>query len=64
LTNVIGKLPLVGSNGSGAEMLKPLAIAVIGGLLSSIVLSLVFTPTINFYLDRFRFTRAKEAVES
>jgi hypothetical protein len=28
------------------------------------VLSLVFTPTINFYLDRFRFGRAKESVEA
>jgi CzcA family heavy metal efflux pump len=64
LTNVIGMLPVVGSNGSGAEMLKPLAIAVIGGLLSSIVLSLVFTPTINYYLDRFRFGRAKASVEA
>ena len=45
-------------------MLQPLAIAVIGGLLSSIVLSLVFTPTINFYLDRFRFNRGKVALES
>jgi multidrug efflux pump subunit AcrB len=35
-----------------------LAIAVIGGLLSSIVLSLVFTPTINFYLDRLHLSRA------
>jgi Cu/Ag efflux pump CusA len=33
-------------------MLQPLAIAVIGGLLSSIVLSLILTPTIHYYLDR------------
>ena len=31
-------------------MLKPLAIAVIGGLLSSMVLSLVFTPAIHYHL--------------
>jgi Cu/Ag efflux pump CusA len=31
-------------------MLKPLAIAVIGGLLSSMVLSLVFTPAIHYFL--------------
>jgi len=40
-------------------MLKPLAIAVVGGILSSMVLSLVFTPTINFYLDRLRFRPAQ-----
>jgi Cu/Ag efflux pump CusA len=38
--------------GSGSQMLQPLAIAVIGGLLSSIVLSLILTPAIQFYLGR------------
>jgi len=33
-------------------MLKPLAIVVIGGLLSSMVLSLIFTPAIHYYLHR------------
>jgi Cu/Ag efflux pump CusA len=32
-------------------MLQPFAIAVVGGLLSSMVLSLVFTPAINYYLQ-------------
>ncbi len=52
LATVAGMLPLAFAFGSGSEMLKPLAIAVIGGLLSSIVLSLILTPTIHFYLDR------------
>jgi CzcA family heavy metal efflux pump len=52
LATIAGMLPLAFAFGSGSEMLKPLAIAVIGGLLSSIVLSLILTPTINFYLDR------------
>jgi multidrug efflux pump subunit AcrB len=38
--------------GQGSQMLQPLAITVIGGLLSSMVLSLIFTPAINFYLQR------------
>jgi Cu/Ag efflux pump CusA len=33
-------------------MLQPLAITVIGGLLSSMVLSLVFTPAIHYRLQR------------
>jgi Cu/Ag efflux pump CusA len=33
-------------------MLQPLAVTVIGGLLSSIVLSLILTPAIHFYLGR------------
>jgi CzcA family heavy metal efflux pump len=50
LATVAGMLPLALAIGSGSQMLQPLAIAVIGGLLSSIVLSLIFTPTINYYL--------------
>lgn len=52
LATIAGMLPLAFAFGSGSEMLKPLAIAVIGGLLSSILLSLVLTPTIHYYLDR------------
>jgi Cu/Ag efflux pump CusA len=45
-------LPLAFGIGAGSEMLKPLAITVIGGLLSSMVLSLIFTPAIHYYLYR------------
>lgn len=51
LATIAGMLPLAFAFGSGSEMLKPLAIAVIGGLLSSIVFSLILTPTIHYYLD-------------
>ncbi len=44
-----GMLPLAYGIGSGADMLKPLAIAVIGALCISVLLSLVATPTV-FYL--------------
>jgi multidrug efflux pump subunit AcrB len=54
LATIAGMLPLALAIGSGSQMLQPLAIAVIGGLLSSIVLSLIFTPTINYYLKRGR----------
>ncbi|HEV2520937.1 MAG TPA: efflux RND transporter permease subunit [Candidatus Acidoferrales bacterium] len=54
---VAGMLPLSLALGAGAEMLQPLAIAVIGGILISMVLSLIITPAIQFYL-----TRDKEAV--
>jgi CzcA family heavy metal efflux pump len=56
LATITGMLPLAFAIGSGSEMLKPLAMAVIGGLLSSIVLSLILTPTIHFYLDRGKAT--------
>ena len=52
LATIAGMLPLALAIGSGSQMLQPLAIAVIGGLVSSIVLSLILTPTIHYYLDR------------
>ncbi|HEY2120847.1 MAG TPA: efflux RND transporter permease subunit [Candidatus Acidoferrum sp.] len=60
LATIFGMLPLALAFGSGSEMLKPLAIAVIGGLLSSIVLSLIFTPTIHYYLGRVRIPAKQE----
>jgi CzcA family heavy metal efflux pump len=52
MATVAGMLPLAFGIGAGSEMLKPLAITVIGGLLSSMVLSLIFTPAIHYYLSR------------
>jgi AcrB/AcrD/AcrF family protein len=40
--------------GSGAELLQPLAIAVIGGLAVALLLSLVVTPTVYAMLSRER----------
>ena len=57
LATIAGMFPLALAIGSGSQMLQPLAIAVIGGLLSSIVLSLVLTPAIHFYLDRDKALR-------
>ena len=51
---VAGMLPLSLAIGAGSEMLKPLAIAVIGGILISMVLSLLITPAIEYYLNRKR----------
>jgi CzcA family heavy metal efflux pump len=51
LATVAGMLPLAFAFGAGSQMLQPLAIAVIGGLLSSMVLSLIFTPAIHYYLQ-------------
>jgi multidrug efflux pump subunit AcrB len=52
LATIAGMFPLAFGIGAGSEMLKPLAITVIGGLLSSMVLSLIFTPAIHYYLYR------------
>jgi multidrug efflux pump subunit AcrB len=47
---IAGMLPLAFALGAGSEMLQPLAIAVIGGILISLVLSLLVTPAVYFYL--------------
>jgi CzcA family heavy metal efflux pump len=46
LAAALGMLPLAYGVGSGADMLKPLAIAVMGALGISVLLSLVATPTV------------------
>ena len=57
---VCGMLPLAFALGAGSQMLQPLAIAVIGGLTVSMVLSLVVTPVVYFQLTRDRAAEAEE----
>ncbi|HLI64480.1 MAG TPA: efflux RND transporter permease subunit [Terriglobales bacterium] len=49
---VAGMLPLALALGAGSQMLQPLAIAVIGGITISMVLSLIITPSVHYYLSR------------
>ncbi len=51
---VAGMLPLALAIGAGSQMLQPLAISVIGGILISMILSLIVTPAMQFYLLRER----------
>jgi CzcA family heavy metal efflux pump len=52
LATVAGMLPLSLALGAGSQMLQPLAIAVIGGVLASMVLSLIVTPAVHYFLTR------------
>ena len=52
LAAVTGMLPLALALGAGSQMLQPLAIAVIGGLVISMLLSLIVTPVIYYLLTR------------
>jgi len=52
LAAALGMLPLAYGIGAGAEMLRPLAIAVIGALAFSVVLSLIATPVAYYVLVR------------
>jgi multidrug efflux pump subunit AcrB len=51
LATIAGMLPLAFAIGAGSQMLQPLAIAVIGGILISMVLSLIITPAVHSYLS-------------
>ncbi len=51
---MLGALPLAISQSTGAEMRRPLGIAIVGGLLVSQVLTLYTTPVIYLYLDRLQ----------
>ncbi len=51
LATVAGMIPLSLALGAGSQMLQPLAIAVIGGILASMVLSLIVTPAVHYYLS-------------
>ena len=50
----LGMLPLAYGLGTGADMLKPLAIAVIGALCISVLLSLIATPVVYLLLTNER----------
>lgn len=54
LTTVLGLLPMAVGMGEGAEMMKPMAIAMITGMMLSTVVTLLFTPVYYSILDSFR----------
>ena len=52
LATISGMLPLALGIGAGAEILRPLAIAVIGGVAASMLLSLLITPVLFLILKQ------------
>ena len=54
LAATLGMLPLAFGIGTGADMLRPLAVAVIGALCISVLLSLIATPVAYFVLRSFQ----------
>jgi len=63
LAAMLGALPLILGTGTGAELRRPLGVAIIGGLMVSQVLTLFTTPVIYLLFDRMaqRFGRKPPA---
>jgi multidrug efflux pump len=51
---LFGGVPIAISKGNGAELRRPLGIAIVGGLIVSQMLTLYTTPVIYLYMDRVR----------
>ncbi|SDN32131.1 multidrug efflux pump [Methylobacterium phyllostachyos] len=54
LAAMLGAVPLILANGEGAELRRPLGIAIVGGLIVSQILTLYTTPVVYLTLDRLR----------
>ena len=57
---VLGAVPLILAGGNGAEMRRPLGIAVVGGLVVSQMLTLYTTPVVYLALERWRLRWQKQ----
>jgi len=64
LATLAGMLPLSFAIGAGSQMLQPLAISVIGGVVISMVLSLIITPAVHFFVTGNHQPGAPAAQES
>jgi multidrug efflux pump len=54
LAAILGALPLAVGFGEGAELRRPLGIAIIGGLVASQVITLLTTPVVYLLMDKLR----------
>ncbi|MGA7933215.1 MAG: efflux RND transporter permease subunit [Kovacikia sp.] len=54
---ILGMLPIALGIGAGAELRAPMAIAIIGGLVTSTLLSLIVVPVVYALLDDLKFWR-------
>ena len=60
ITTILGLLPLVLASGPGSELQKPLAVVVIGGTISSTLLTLILLPTFYAWIEN-KITRKNKS---
>jgi cobalt-zinc-cadmium resistance protein CzcA len=51
MTDVLGFIPMALSSSTGAEVQKPVAVVIIGGIIASTLLTLIVLPTIYFLIE-------------
>ena len=55
----VGFIPMAVSRSAGAEVQRPLATVVIGGLVSSTILTLLVLPTVYAWVEQRRASRSR-----
>jgi HAE1 family hydrophobic/amphiphilic exporter-1 len=63
LTTVLGLTPMALGLGEGAELQAPMARVLIGGLISSTLITLFLIPTLFLTMERVRFGRRQEKLD-
>jgi cobalt-zinc-cadmium resistance protein CzcA len=58
-----GLLPLLAATGPGSELQRPLAVVVIGGLVTSTLLTLILLPALYTWLEEMREQRLEQNIE-
>jgi cobalt-zinc-cadmium resistance protein CzcA len=53
LLAMLGLLPMALSHGIGSEVQKPLAVVIIGGLISATILTLIVLPTLYLVIEEW-----------
>lgn len=59
-TILAGLLPIMWSTGAGAEVMRPLAVPVFGGMVSSLIHVLIVTPVIFYWLRLYELSQKEE----
>jgi Cu(I)/Ag(I) efflux system membrane protein CusA/SilA len=61
-TTIIGLAPMLWATGTGAEVMRPMAAPVLGGILMADEVIDVFLPVLFYWIERRRWERARAAV--